>query len=130
MGTPGSSKALSRASTSAGSSWAEIMRTILSGNSMTQKMVKGLGQRVKSLEVSQLRTGRILADAQAEVLGEAEKQVRVNELVAFREQIGRLIPMKDDDMIKTFDKVLSDASLEASCNDATNRVIIILCLKG
>jgi hypothetical protein len=129
MGTPASSKALSRASTP-GSSWTEIMRAIQSGNSVTHKLIKGLGKRVRSLEESQLRTGRILADAREEVLEEAGHQDKVNERVeAFRKQVDSLIPMRNCDMIKAFDKALCHAAVEASCNNATDKVIIILCLK-
>jgi hypothetical protein len=128
MWTPASSIALSLASTS-GSSLAEMMGAIQSGNYKTQKLIKGLGQRVKSIEESQLRTSRILADARDEALEETGVPDRITDrFLAFREQVDSFTPMKDCDMIKAFDKALCDAAVESCYNNTTDKVINVLYL--
>jgi hypothetical protein len=128
MGTPASSKALSLASTS-GSSWDELLGAIQIGNSKTQKLIKGLGHRVKTLEESQLRTGRIVTDARHAALEVAGQQDKVNKrLEGFRVKVDSFLPMRNCDMIKAFDKALFDSAIEASFNNTTDKVIIILCL--
>jgi hypothetical protein len=125
MVTPASSNALSGgASTYDESSWHAIMEEIKRGNKQNQKLVSGIGQRVKSIEESQLHTGRILADGRQSALEAAGQHEKVDaRYCALRVEVDGFLPMKDDGMIKLFENALYQSAIESAFYDTTDKVI-------
>jgi hypothetical protein len=106
-----------------------MIGAIRNGNAITHKLVNGLGQRVKSIEGSQLRTGRVLADARDGALAEAGEQGEGSaRLEALLEKVNSFLPMKNDQMIINFERALCQSAVESVFHDTTDKVIIILCL--